>query len=178
MAMGLETFLEGLGALTKRERRQAARTAAKAFAEELAFGTFLDPASVVKPMAVKGDLPAAVWIRGVAYVSVCPHHLLPVRGVAHLAYIPRDTVAPLGHLARLIQVAAARLILQEDLAGSISDAVSRSLDAVAAACLVEARHDCLELRGAKALESSVATSAYSGRGGKKILEVLLAKSGS
>ncbi|MFN7975103.1 MAG: GTP cyclohydrolase I [Acidobacteriota bacterium] len=162
MARGLETFLDGLGALRPRDRRRAARTAARAWARELAAGQHVDPAAFVRPIAGNGRSPEVVWIEGIPLHAICPHHLLPVRGVAHVAYVPGDGLAPLGQVARLVQAAASRLILQEDLAELIASSLERATGAPGTACVVEASHDCMSARGPRALSATARVLARRG----------------
>lgn len=162
MRRGLQIFLGGLGALSVAERRRASALAADSWANELAAGEGKDPAAAVTPMRVAGRAPELVVVEEIDVVSVCPHHLLPMRGRASLAYAPEASLAPLGHLAALARSAAARLILQEELSELVVDALMRALAPRGAACLVEGSHDCLQLRGPRAAAARVSVLAVRG----------------
>ena len=163
MERALVSFLDALGAMSPRERRQAARMAAESWAGELAFGeTVTDLTALIRPMKIRGKLPELVHVDDIDVASVCPHHLLPMRGVVRLAYVPSETIAPLGHLTRMAQTAAARLIVQEELAEQIVDALMGALGAEGAACVVAGSHDCMQIRGRRTRRARVSVLAVRG----------------
>ncbi len=100
---------------------------------------------------LKRTLPSTgsgvVTLTGIPFHSVCPHHLVPYFGVAHLAYEPGDHIVGLGALERLVNALSRRLILQENLCDGVVDALMTHLGAKGAACCLEARHLCLMLQG-------------------------------
>jgi GTP cyclohydrolase IA len=104
-----------------------------------------------------------VMLRGIRFVSVCEHHLLPFVGVAHVAYLPaHGRVTGLSKLARTVDVYARRLQMQERLTSEVADALVEHLDARGVAVVVEAEHSCLRLRGARKEEASMVTTAFRG----------------
>ena len=103
-----------------------------------------------------------VVVTGLRFHSVCPHHLLPWTGVAHLAYVPDRVVVGFGRLSSVVDALAHRLILQEQLAQRISSALHTLIPARGAACVLEGAHDCLRLRGAKQRLATTFTEAYEG----------------
>jgi GTP cyclohydrolase I len=86
---------------------------------------------------------AAVIAAGIPFVSVCPHHLLPLMGDATVAFMPAGRVPGFGRIAQLIDVLAHRLVLQEDLTQSIADHLARGLGAKAVIVELEAQHSCV-----------------------------------
>jgi GTP cyclohydrolase I len=106
-----------------------------------------------------GDL---VLMRDIEFRSTCEHHLLPFRGVAHLAYAPGKRVVGLGALARVVETLALRPQLQERLTEEIADALEAGLAPVGALVVVEARHDCVSDRGARQAGSTVVSMATRG----------------
>ena len=88
-----------------------------------------------------------VAVTGIDYHSMCPHHLLPSRGVAHVAYVPGGKVIGFGQIARLVDCFAHRLVLEEDLARQIAEALVAHLGARGAACILDAEQACLTVRG-------------------------------
>ena len=94
--------------------------------------------------------------------SMCPHHLLPYRGVAHVAYQPRGRLVGFGRLARLVECFAHRFTLQERITTQIADALEQHLGAGGAGCVIEAEQLCLALPGEKHDQSGVVTSAFVG----------------
>ncbi len=119
---------------------------ATAWLDDLLDGYRADPARILGESmeAVGRDLVA---VTGIDYHSMCPHHLLPSRGVAHVAYVPGKRVVGFGQIARLVDCFAHRLILEEDLARRIAEALVRHLGARGAAVLLDAEQACLTVRG-------------------------------
>lgn len=87
--------------------------------------------------------------RGIAFSSLCEHHLLPFTGVAHIAYLPGTKIVGLSKLARLVEAFSQRLQVQERMTSQIADALMEHLGAAGAAVITEARHSCMELRGVR-----------------------------
>jgi GTP cyclohydrolase I len=106
-----------------------------------------------------------VLVRDIEIVSVCEHHLLPFRGVAHVGYIPAASgkVTGLSKLARLVEVYARRLQIQERLTSQIADALTHILDARGAIVVVEAEHLCMSARGIRKPGARTTTSAVRGQ---------------
>jgi GTP cyclohydrolase I len=107
----------------------------------------------------RGEL---VVVSGLDFHSACPHHLLPYRGVAHLAYVPGDRVVGFGRLSALVDALAHRLVLQEDLAREIAQALVRELGARGAACALRAQQACLQLRGEEQHAATTYAESYAG----------------
>lgn len=143
------------------ELRGTPERVARAFADELLDGYRRDPAA-----ALAGALPSAsrdlVAVRGIRYVSVCPHHLLPAQGVAAVGYLPGGRIVGLGDLAQLVETLAHRLVLQETLGAQIAEALVTHLGARAAGVVLDARHACLSLRGERQADASVVTQSFAG----------------
>lgn len=104
-----------------------------------------------------------VMLRGIDFVSLCEHHMLPFTGVAHVAYLPsHGRVTGLSKLARTVDVFARRLQMQERLTADVADALVRELDPRGVAVVIEAEHSCLRLRGAKKDAARMLTTAFRG----------------
>ncbi|HTW94683.1 MAG TPA: GTP cyclohydrolase I FolE [Tepidisphaeraceae bacterium] len=103
-----------------------------------------------------------VLLRDIEFHSLCEHHLLPFTGRAHVAYLPDGKVVGLSKLARLVDGFARRPQVQERLTTQIADALMDELNPVGAACVVEATHTCMTVRGAKKPGSVMVTSALRG----------------
>jgi GTP cyclohydrolase I len=103
-----------------------------------------------------------VLLRDVPFNSLCEHHLLPFTGRAHVAYLPDGKVVGLSKLARLVEGYARRPQVQERLTGQIADALMEELNPIGAACVIEAVHTCMTIRGAKKTGSTMVTSALRG----------------
>jgi GTP cyclohydrolase I len=120
-----------------------------------------DHLSRVFPQAHQGD--DLVLLKGIRFVSVCEHHLLPFDGVAHVAYLPgHGRVTGLSKLARTVDVFARRLQMQERLTADVADALVEHLDPRGVAVVVESEHSCLRLRGARKDDAKMVTTAFRG----------------
>lgn len=106
-----------------------------------------------------------VLIRDIRLVSFCEHHLLPVIGKAHVAYIPNGKVVGLSKIPRVVDVLARRPQLQERLTQEVADLLMKELKARGVAVVIEASHSCMTIRGVQKPDSSFVTSAV--RGGFK-----------
>ncbi|MFN0063521.1 MAG: GTP cyclohydrolase I [Myxococcaceae bacterium] len=131
-------------------------------------GHFLDgygveTSAALGPRIPAGKHPGLVVVKALTYHSMCPHHLLPVRGVAHLAYLPGRWLAGLGGLVKVLDAFAHRLVLQEQLASDVAQALADGLSSPATACILDATHDCLSLRGPRQRGARVQVAAYTGQ---------------
>ena len=104
-----------------------------------------------------------VLIRDIRLVSFCEHHLLPVVGQAHVAYIPNGKVIGLSKIPRVIDVLAKRPQMQERLTEELADLLMKELDAKGVAVVIEASHSCMTIRGVKKADSTFVTSAMRAR---------------
>jgi len=103
-----------------------------------------------------------VLLRNITFNSMCEHHLLPFTGRAHVAYLPDGKVVGLSKLARLVDGFARRPQVQERLTTQIADALMEELSPLGSACVIEATHMCMTLRGAKKTGAVMVTSALRG----------------
>jgi len=101
-------------------------------------------------------------IKDIRFVSFCEHHLLPVVGEAHVAYIPNGTVVGLSKIPRVLDVLAKRPQMQERLTEELADLLMSELDAKGVAVVIEATHCCMTIRGVNKPTSSFVTSAVRG----------------
>ena len=103
-----------------------------------------------------------VLLRDIEFQSLCEHHLLPFMGKAHVAYLPDGKVVGLSKLARLVEGFARRPQVQERLTTQIADALMEELQPAGAACVIEAVHTCMTMRGVKKHGSTMVTSELRG----------------
>ncbi len=108
------------------------------------------------------DYDEIVLLRNIDFHSMCEHHLLPFTGKAHVAYMPDGKVVGLSKLARLVDGFAKRPQVQERLTTQVADALMEELNPMGAACVIEASHSCMTIRGAKKTGSVMVTSALRG----------------
>jgi GTP cyclohydrolase I len=133
---------------------------ARAYAELIA-GLQEDPKRHLKTVFTE-EYDEIVLLRDIEFHSICEHHLLPFTGVAHVAYLPNGKVVGLSKLARLVDGYARRPQVQERLTVQIADALMEELSPAGAACVIEATHTCMTIRGAKKHGSTMVTSALRG----------------
>jgi GTP cyclohydrolase I len=105
---------------------------------------------------------ALVLVRSVPVQSVCEHHLLPFTGIAHVGYLPGERILGLSKLARVVELVARRPQVQERLTAQVADWLQEHLQPRGVGVVVEARHQCMSLRGVRAPDASTVTSALRG----------------
>lgn len=141
---------------------------AEAYAEIFS-GIDRDPAEplaqpIAQSSASEPDIAAsgAVVLRDIQFRSVCEHHLLLFRGVAHIAYLPRERIVGFGALPRVVDILASRPQVQERLGEQIADAIADGLDARGVLVVLEAVHGCLTMRGERHTNTAAITVAARG----------------
>jgi GTP cyclohydrolase I len=165
LARAVADFLDALGLPPEvrrgRDLRGTPARVAEAWREDLLDGYGRDPAALLAE-----TMPSAgrelVAVTAIDFHSICPHHLLPSRGLAHLAYVPGGRVVGFGQLARLVDGLAHRLVLQEDLARHVVEALMEHLGARGAACVLEAEQMCLSVRGEKRARALAHAQCFAG----------------
>ena len=150
LARAVGDFLDALG-LPPEVRRgpdleKTEQRVAEAWANDLLDGYRQDPAEILAE-AMPSSGRELVAVTGIDFHSICPHHLLPSRGLAHVAYVPGGRVVGFGQLARLVDALGHRLVLEEDLARQVAEALMVHAGARGAACVLEAEQMCLSVRG-------------------------------
>jgi GTP cyclohydrolase I len=130
---------------------------------EFLAGYQMDPAVILGDPVVGEADPDVVMVGGLRFHAMCPHHLVPYRGVAHVAYLPHGKLVGFGRLSDLVDCFTKRLTLQERATHQIADALWRGLGAHGAGCVIEAEQMCLALPGEKHDQSGVVTSAFVGQ---------------
>ncbi len=103
-----------------------------------------------------------VLVRDIPFSSLCEHHLLPFRGVAHVGYLPADRIVGISKLARAVELFSRDLQVQERLTKQIAAYLDEKLDPRGVGVVLEAEHLCMTLRGAQAAGSITTTSAFTG----------------
>jgi GTP cyclohydrolase I len=142
--------------------RETPARVARAYAELFA-GLRVDPAKVIKT-SFEADHDEFVLVRDIQVFSLCEHHLLPFRGVAHVGYLPCEDgrITGLSKLARLVEVFARRPQVQERLTSQIADLLEEQLKARGVIVVLECEHMCMELRGIRKAGALTVTSAVRG----------------
>ena len=103
-----------------------------------------------------------VLVKDIEFYSTCEHHLLPIIGRVHVAYIPDGKVVGLSKIPRVVNVFARRMQIQEQLTEQIADAIMDTIEPKGVAVVVVARHMCMEMRGVEKINSTTTSSALRG----------------
>ncbi|MCK5889696.1 MAG: GTP cyclohydrolase I FolE [Methylococcales bacterium] len=117
---------------------------------------------VINGAIFEADTEDMVIVKDIELYSLCEHHLLPFIGKCHIAYIPDGKVLGLSKLARIVDMYARRLQIQEKLTKQIADGVELSINAKGVAVVVEAKHLCMMMRGVEKQNSVMTTSVMTG----------------
>lgn len=128
---------------------------------ELFCGYKYDPGSIMKTFE-DGTCDEMVVLRNVEFWSMCEHHMLPFFGKAHIAYIPKGRLLGISKLARLLDIYARRLQIQERIGTQVTKALDEYLKPLGSACILEATHLCMCARGVSKQHSILTTSSLTG----------------
>ena len=130
--------------------------------QELVAGMDQTAESIVKAIPLE-EYDEIVLLRDIPFVSVCEHHLVPFIGKAHVAYLPQEgKVTGLSKLARVVEMEARKLQVQERMTSAIADDIMNTLDARGVMVVVEAEHLCMTIRGAQKPGTVTVTSVVRG----------------
>lgn len=155
-------ILLGLGENPDREGlRDTPMRAAKAM-QYLCHGYDQSVEDIVNGALFASDNDEMVIVDNIELYSLCEHHMLPFIGKAHVAYIPTGKVLGLSKVARLVDMYARRLQIQENLTRQIAEAVQKVTGAAGVAVVIEARHMCMMMRGVEKQNSTMNTSVMLG----------------
>ena len=134
---------------------------AKAY-EFLTSGYELDPKEILNDALFESSNNEMVLIKDIEFYSLCEHHLLPIIGRAHVAYIPNKKVVGLSKIPRMVNIFARRLQIQEQLTEQIASAIEEVIRPLGVGVVLQARHMCMEMRGVQKINSTTTTSALRG----------------
>jgi len=124
--------------------------------------------NVLNQAIFEADTEDMVIVKDIELYSLCEHHLLPFIGKCHVAYLPRGRVLGLSKVARIVEMYARRLQIQERLTKQIADAIQTAVDPVGVAVVIEAKHLCMMMRGVEKQNSVMMTSCMLGLFRKQI----------
>jgi GTP cyclohydrolase I len=130
--------------------------------EFLTEGYHEDPEAILNKALFTSSNDEMVVVRDIEFYSTCEHHMLPIIGRAHVAYIPDGKVVGLSKIPRIVNVFARRLQIQEQMTEQIADAISNSINPKGVAVVLHARHMCMEMRGVQKINSTTVSSALRG----------------
>ncbi len=146
------------------EREGLARTPERV-ARALAFltkGHEEDPRRVINGALFREEYSEMIVVKDIDFYSLCEHHVLPFFGKAHVAYLPNGRIVGISKLARLVEVYARRLQVQERMTSQIAGTIAEQLDPLGVGVVLEAEHLCMRMRGVEKQNSVVVTSAMLG----------------
>jgi len=121
-----------------------------------------DPREVLNQALFTSSNDEMVVVRDIEFYSMCEHHILPIIGRVHVAYIPDGKVVGLSKIPRIVNIFARRLQIQEQMTEQIADAITEIIAPKGVAVVIHARHMCMEMRGVQKINSTTVSSALRG----------------
>ena len=158
----IRALIEELGEDPTREGLVKTPTRVARAYEYLTQGYGQDPKAIINGALFVEDYSEMILCRDIDFFSLCEHHLLPFFGKAQVAYIPKNHIVGLSKMARLVEVFARRLQVQERLTTQIATTLMEELDALGVGVVLKAEHLCMRMRGVEKQNSVVVTSAMLG----------------
>jgi GTP cyclohydrolase IA len=125
-------------------------------------GYSTDPAAILKSAMFKENYSQMVIVKDIDFYSLCEHHMLPFYGKVHIAYIPNGYITGLSKIARVVDVFARRLQVQERMTSQIKDCIQNTLQPLGVMVVIEAGHMCMQMRGVEKQNSITTTSDFTG----------------
>ncbi|MDO8519803.1 MAG: GTP cyclohydrolase I FolE [Deltaproteobacteria bacterium] len=162
MEESVKTLLTSLG---ENPKRQGLNKTPRRVAEALHFltkGYQENPTKVINDAIFTEKHDEMIVIKDIVLYSLCEHHLLPFFGRAHVAYLPNRRVIGLSKIARLVEIYARRLQVQERMTQQIAETLQKALRPKGTAVVIEAEHLCMQMRGVQKRGSVMVTSAMLG----------------
>ncbi|OYT12006.1 MAG: GTP cyclohydrolase I FolE [Bacteroidetes bacterium 4572_112] len=125
-------------------------------------GYYRDAKEIIQSAMFTENYKQMVIVKDIELYSMCEHHMIPFIGKAHVAYIPNGKIMGLSKVARVVEVFARRLQVQERLTMQIKDAIEDALNPLGVAVVIEAKHLCMAMRGIEKQSSVTTTSDFTG----------------
>ena len=151
-----------LGEDTDREGLQKTPMRVAKAMQVLTRGYQMDAHKVLTDALFKEDYSQMVIVKDIDFFSLCEHHMLPFYGKAHVAYIPNGYITGLSKIARVVDIYAHRLQVQERMTQQIKDCIQDTLKPLGVMVVVEAKHMCMQMRGIEKQNAITTTSDFSG----------------
>ncbi|ALO16745.1 MAG TPA: GTP cyclohydrolase I FolE [Salinivirga sp.] len=162
LAKHYKGVLEGLGEDPEREGLQDTPKRVAQSMQFLTQGYHQSAEEILNSAKFKEDYRHMVLVKNIDLFSMCEHHMIPFIGKAHVAYIPNGYITGLSKIARVVEVYARRLQVQERMTNQIRDSIQNALDPLGVAVVIEAQHLCMQMRGIQKQNSVTTTSAFTG----------------
>lgn len=121
-----------------------------------------NPDEIIKSAMFTEDYRQMVIVKDIDFYSMCEHHMLPFFGKAHVAYIPNKKITGLSKIARIVDVFARRLQVQERMTTQIKECIQNTLNPMGVMVTIEAQHLCMQMRGVQKQHSITTTSDFTG----------------
>ncbi|HOH74790.1 MAG TPA: GTP cyclohydrolase I FolE [Paludibacteraceae bacterium] len=121
-----------------------------------------DPEAIIRSAMFTEDYRQMVIVKDIDFYSMCEHHMLPFFGQAHVAYIPNKKITGLSKIARVVDVFARRMQVQERLTTQIKECIQNTLNPLGVMVVIEAQHMCMQMRGVEKQHSVTTTSDFTG----------------
>jgi len=158
----IRDMLEAIGEDVNREGLEKTPSRVRKAYEFMCSGYKQDPKEIIQKALFTSTNEEMVVLKDIEFYSQCEHHMLPIIGKAHIAYIPNGKVVGLSKIPRVVDVFARRLQIQEQMTEQIADALNEHLQPKGVAVVLDARHMCMEMRGVEKICSTTVTSALRG----------------
>lgn len=161
----IENYQKVLGLLGEDPQREGLIKTPERLAKAMQYltqGYQLDAKAIINSAKFHEEVSEMIVVKDIEIYSMCEHHMLPFIGKAHVAYIPNGWITGLSKIARVVDVFARRLQVQERLTVQIKDAIKETLNPLGVAVVIEAKHLCMMMRGVQKQNSSTTTSAFDG----------------
>lgn len=161
----MENYKEVLDLLGENSEREGLLKTPERLAKAMQFltqGYQADAKAIINSAKFHEPVSEMIVVKDIEVYSMCEHHMLPFFGKAHIAYIPNGWITGLSKMARVVDVYARRLQVQERLTVEIMNAIKETLNPLGVAVVIEAKHLCMMMRGVQKQNSSTTTSAFDG----------------
>jgi GTP cyclohydrolase I len=162
LAENYKNILTLLGEDVNREGLQKTPMRVAKAMQTLTRGYQMDAHKVLTDALFREDYSQMVIVKDIDFFSLCEHHMLPFYGKAHVAYIPNGYITGLSKIARVVDIYAHRLQVQERMTQQIKDCIQDTLKPLGVMVVVEAKHMCMQMRGIEKQNSITTTSDFSG----------------
>jgi GTP cyclohydrolase I len=161
----IENYRETLALLGENPDREGLLKTPERLAKAMQFmtqGYNIDAKVILNSAKFHEEMSEMILVKDIELYSMCEHHILPFFGKAHVAYIPNGWITGLSKIARVVDVYARRLQVQERLTTQILQAIKETLNPLGVAVVIEAQHLCMMMRGVQKQNSVTTTSAFDG----------------
>ena len=162
IAESVVTALQQIGEDPQREGLQKTPRRVGEALQFLCKGYHEDPEAILRSALFEEDYRQMVVVKDIDFYSLCEHHMVPFFGKVHVAYIPNGRITGLSKIARVVDVYARRLQVQERLTTQIKDCIQNTLDPLGVMVVIEAEHLCMQMRGVQKQHAMTVTSDFTG----------------